>query len=329
MYYINGFFLSQKITGIQRYSINLLNEFDNLPEKKFTVLVPFNAKYDPNKYKNIRFKKLPIFKGNLWEQITLPFYMFFKRKPLISFGTIAPILYPSYVVIHDIRFTSKESPENKKWLFKMRAVTRINIKRYKHIFTETEFMKESISSYYGLLDNKISVIYAGVNGKINNTQIKEDFFISVASNYKHKNLKYIDEVAKLNSKLNFVIIGEVEVPKDISPNVKYLGYIDDQSMNHFYSRAKGFIMPSLYEGFGLPIVEAMMMGCRLIFISDIPVFKELFEDKVNYFDPNNPSTFKDILENAIETTSEDVDYFVKKFNWKEVAKIMLSKVCDK
>lgn len=93
--YINGRFLTKKLTGIQRYAMEVLKEIDNLETNEEIILLqPKGSLYDFD-FKNIKIKQLNFLQGNLWEQISIPFYLFNKKKTkLISLFNSAPILHP-------------------------------------------------------------------------------------------------------------------------------------------------------------------------------------------------------------------------------------------
>ncbi len=102
--YINGRFYSQKITGVQRYSRELIVAIDDIipdlaPHTNLTCLVPIDAA-DLPELQNIRFRKVGPLTGNLWEQIELPFYA--RRGLLFSPANTGPVFSgPQVVTLHD------------------------------------------------------------------------------------------------------------------------------------------------------------------------------------------------------------------------------------
>lgn len=331
--YINGRFLTQKITGVQRYAIEVVKEIDKLNlQDEIIILHPKNI-INKLELKNIKLKQIGNITGHLWEQTTLPIYIMKKNKKakLINFCNTAPVLFPGYVVLHDISFKTHSEHLNWKFALWYKIVTTLNIKRYKHIFTDSEFSKKEISDNYNAIENKITVTYVSAEHmkKINpdytiikklNLENKE-FYFSLGSKSPHKNHEYIIECAKNNSKLLFVVSGNdnEKVFKDKEQekieNILYTGYISDNELVALYKKCKAFIFPSLYEGFGLPPLEAIVSGCKNVIVSDIPVFKEIYGNNVNYI--KNSLTF-----NIGNKNNELDEEFLKKYSWNKIADII-------
>ena len=105
-----------------------------------------------------------------------------------------------------------------------------------------------------------------------------------------------------------------------------LGFIPDKELKELYKNSAAFVYPSLYEGFGLPGLEAMAAG-TLVLASDISVFKEIYKDKALYFDPHNVNSIKRTMEKALNMSSKERQQlisrgqkFVKKYSWRKMAK---------
>lgn len=334
--YINGRFLTQKITGVQRYAIEVVKQLDKEKNIKIVLLCPNDEIQNKIELDNIEIRKIGKLKGQAWEQISLPFYIIkHGRGKLLSLCNLAPILYPGYVTIHDIGF--KTHGEHLNWKFKCwyKLVTKLNIKRYKHIFTVSNFSKNEIIENYKINPEKITVTYNSAehlkNIKPDESILKRlnlenrDFYFSLGSRSPHKNHKYIENLAKNNVKEIFVVTGknnkvfESEKEENIN-NMIYTGYLSDEEIAALYKNCKAFIFPSLYEGFGIPPLEAITMGCKNILVSDIEVFREIYGESVNYIDVKNP-TYKEIYE---ITEKEEIN--VQKYKWKDVEQKILNNI---
>jgi glycosyltransferase involved in cell wall biosynthesis len=81
--------------------------------------------------------------------------------------------------------------------------------------------------------------------------------------------------------------------------VRFTGYIDDKSLRQYFTHADVLVFPSLYEGFGLPPLEAMAAGCPVI-VSDIPSLAEVCGDAALYCDPRNPAHIADTIKRLID-----------------------------
>ncbi|MEM4618933.1 MAG: glycosyltransferase family 1 protein [Desulfurococcaceae archaeon] len=106
--------------------------------------------------------------------------------------------------------------------------------------------------------------------------------------------------------------------------VKVLGYVEDTLLAVYYNLATLLIYPSLYEGFGFPPLEAMACGCPAL-VSDIPVFREVYEDSAIYFDLSSSASLKEKIQMLVEDQESRVNYrqralaHVKKFFWETTA----------
>lgn len=171
--------------------------------------------------------------------------------------------------------------------------------------------------------------------------MKVEYFLYVGNAYPHKNLtRLIQAIVFLDKKTNtktelkiassrniFTQRLENEIDNQNASNfVILLGSVDDTKLADLYKNAKGFIFPSLSEGFGLPGVEAMKAG-TLILASDIPVFKEIYEDNAIYFDPNDFTSIEAAMEEVLSmsasmrlTRIKKAKDFVKRYSWAKMAK---------
>lgn len=332
--YINGRFLTKKITGIQRYAMEVIKKIDEQEiNEEVILLVPKNIIYDLN-FKNIKIKELTFLNGNLWEQITIPFYLFSKKNAkLLNLFNSAPILFPGYVVLHDLAF--KVHPDHLTWQFVLwySFLTRMNIHRYKHIFTDSESTKKEICNYYKLDKSKVTPTYCSAEHikliKPDEEILKKlgikknEYCFSLGSKSRHKNHKYIEECAKQNPDIKFVISGNsnTRVLKDEEreklDNLIITGYITDEELVALYKNCACFIFPSLYEGFGIPPLEAITAGCNKILLSDIDVHREVYGDVANYFslESRDRKEIRKVLDHGKVVENSILD----KYSWKNIA----------
>lgn len=304
--YINGRFLTQRITGIQRYSREVLNALDQeicvRPElKRFEwVLVTPPKAIIPN-VKAISVDVLNGLNGNLWEQISL--YRKTRSGTLVSFGSTGPLLHRRQLItIHDASVYRVADAFN--WRFNLWykfLIPRI-IRQSKTLLAVSEFAKGESIKFYGASDAKVSVtregwqhldrIHASSNGEIASLVGNRPFVLAVSSPTPNKNFGVVVEAMEMMGKtpFDFVVAGSIDpavfskVPRALK-RTKYLGYVTDEQLKGLYRSALCFVFPSRYEGFGIPPLEAMAMGCPVI-ASDIAAVKEVCGDAVRYFDPS-------------------------------------------
>lgn len=335
--YINGLFLTQPRTGIQRLCfefVKRIKKYDN--DKKYIILAPKTVKEDS--IGGIEILKIGFLKGVLWEQIILPIYTIFRPKSiLLNLGNQAPILNPSYVMIHDMIFFEKNYNKG-SWALKNRILTILNIGRYERIITPSQFTKERILELMPIVDST-QIIVANPSA-LHMLDIKpqkfehefKNYYLSVSSILPNKNFELIVEAAKLDSSKNFVVIGKKEKIEnhfsDIPSNVIFTGYITDENLAYLYLNCDGFISPSFYEGFGLTPLEAISLGCKKIFISDIKVYHEVYGECANYFDPNNPKSLLDSIKNGKILDVEQRSELLKKYDWDIFTKKVIVEVLN-
>lgn len=333
---INGRFLSQQITGVQRVAHELVREIDNLVKEEnieVIVLAPKNIIYE-NLYKNIKIKKVGFLKGHLWEQLELPFYTLKERGILLNLCNTAPIIKTGIVDIHDISFRVNTQFFSKKFSWYYRILIWILVRTSKKILTVSEFSKQEIMRYYKVPKEKIKVVYNSwehilrVNEDFNILQRlnleKKNFYLAVSSINPNKNFKYIIELAKLYPEKKFVIAGKKnikvfgELGIESLKNLIWCGYVTDEELKVLYMTCKGFIYPSFYEGFGLPPLEAMGCGCEEIYVSNTSCLPEIFEESVIYL---NPYKVEKILKK--NKLNRKVENILNKYSWKKNIKKLI------
>jgi glycosyltransferase involved in cell wall biosynthesis len=108
--------------------------------------------------------------------------------------------------------------------------------------------------------------------------------------------------------------------------VELLGFVPDKDLPNLYKQSIAFVFPSLSEGFGLPGLEAMEAGA-LVLASDIPVFREVYQNHVAYFDPLSVESIAKTMKKALELSSDEKEkiiresqLFAKRYSWAKMAK---------
>ena len=155
---INGKFMSQTITGEQRYAREILSELDLIISKSFELeLAVDSAAKDLPDFQNITIRKIGKLNGNLWEQISLPLYVIKNKAKCLCLCDITPILCPFVTVIHDINFKVNKNFFNRKFTLWHRLNTWFCIKRLKKIITVSDFSKREICSNYHVNTDKVDI----------------------------------------------------------------------------------------------------------------------------------------------------------------------------
>lgn len=259
------------------------------------------------------------------------------------------IKIPIYSTIHDVVFL--DIP-NLTSLFG-KIIRYIYLKRSylisRSVFTVSEFSKERIVKRLGKCKTKIVVTYNGVAESFYNFKkpvVLDDYYVFVGNIKAHKGIRTLlaafSKLKLLDTKAQLLIVGDYknfqstdsEVQELINNQVSnkgliFTGKVDDITLKELISRAKTLVQPSLYEGFGIPPLESMILGTPVI-LSDIQVFKELYNDfPVTYFQVNNSD---DLFEKMLKSSGGRVCLSAKqkeKYSYRNSAKLILTTISSK
>jgi glycosyltransferase involved in cell wall biosynthesis len=163
------------------------------------------------------------------------------------------------------------------------------VKRSDHIITISHFSKQEIKKYLQVPDERITVIHLGIEplGEIETVPLPQSFVLFVGNVKPHKNLKNLSRaIAPLNIPL--VVIGKKDgfIHQENSDEIEalFLGRLSDKARAYAYKSASLLAFPSLYEGFGLPPLEAMQSGCPVV-ASNAASIPEICGNAARYIDP--------------------------------------------
>lgn len=314
MLVINARFLTQPITGVQRFAIELSTLLKTSFPKKIIFVAPHNIIHHDLAEK-LDVQIIGTHTGHLWEQLDLPLYLTKQNNPLLlCLCNTAPILYSNKIsTVHDITFIRYPKTYSINFnLFYKFIIPRI-LRTSKHIFTVSNFSKKEIQTYYKIHNHKISVIYNAVNKVFKSNQnqklSKNNYILAVSSIKENKNFLMVYESFILAQKeipdLYLYIIGDLnnnnfnnqeKLIKELHshPQIKILGRITDNELIKYYSNAKAFIFPSFYEGFGIPVLEAQACGCPVI-AANSSSLPEVLNNSAIMCNPNNKEEFADAI----------------------------------
>ena len=331
---VNARFLTQKLTGVQRYAIEISKRLKKL-DPSIIFVAPKNILHlDIAKELNIQ--TIGNSTGYFWEQIELPLYLKSIGSPLLfSPANMAPVFYKNKIVsVHDIAFV--KYPHGFEWQFRLvyRLLIPMILKTSKKIITISQFSKKEIIDHYSLSPKQIVVIYNGIDEKFYhhpNPEHKEQYFLGVSSLDSRKNFQgLIEAFLELNHpSLMLYIIGDqnnafknIDVMTD--KRIKFLGRVSDEELIDYYSGAFAFVYPSFYEGFGFPPLEAMACGAPVI-CSNTASLPEVGGDAVMYINPYDTNDIRDKMLMVIENEKLREEMLqkglqhVKQFSWNQAA----------
>lgn len=296
---VNTRFLSHDLTGVQRYTTEILDRLD-------ISVTCFSPQWWPAKG----------VLGHFWEQFALPFLV---DEGLFWNPTCpGPVASPNQVItVHDL--TAVDHPEWFDWKYALwhRMLTPLVLRRCRHIISVSDYTKQRIQQRYGICGEKITVIHNGVDrrfapadeGAVNRIRHKLDipagpYILSLSAIEPRKNLRRFLRAWEhaqnaVDQSVTLVLAGgqgrstifrnfSVDNPPS---NVHFTGYVDDDLLPALYTGAEAFIYPSLYEGFGFPVLEAMACGTAVL-TSDVTSLPEVAGEAAILVDPRSEHDIK-------------------------------------
>jgi len=343
---INARFLTQKLTGVQRFAIEIARQLKVLiPTVRFVA--PSNIIHH-NLAKEFDVLVIGKRSGVVWEQVDLPIFLKKNGDPfLVNLCNVAPLFYRNQAItLHDVAFLVNPDWFSSSFVkFYKFLIPRI-AKKARIVFTVSDFSKSEIVKYIGIDPRKIKVIYNGISDLSTPKYTGEaygNYILTVGSIEKRKNILALIEAFKAmpNEDIKLVIVGDVnpifnnkgnEMMKT-NGNVVFTGRVDDAHLAGLYTNAQMFIYPSLYEGFGIPPLEAMAYGCPTI-VSDIDSLREVCAEASLYV---NPQSSKSISEGIMLLKNDEVlrnSFIVKgkrnitRFSWQLSARLMVDSIAS-
>jgi glycosyltransferase involved in cell wall biosynthesis len=359
---VNGLLLNDQFTGVQYYTEKLAEAIFSCANDNSYVQLLLSKNYkgsiENKDSKNIH--KLSFSTENRIRRISFENFQLIKYFNIHNFDLYHATSYvlpfnwrkPSIVTVHDliaIEYPSLCRPESALYFnfFLPRSIKSAN-----HIIVLTEEVKSSIIQSYNIHENNITVIYPGIDKKFKKKYsenekilIKEKYnlpnkyILFVGCIERKKNLvRLIESYAKLRNDTSIshklILVGkngwghervfsEIE-KRNLTKEVKHLGYINDHDLPLIYSLADLFVFPSLYEGFGFPPLEAM--ACEVpVLVSNKGALPEITGGKCLQVDPYNIREIAEgmfILLTAKELREKSIQQgknWVKQFTWENTA----------
>ena len=339
--YVNGRFLSQPLSGVQRFATEMTMALGRVcPEATAlhpTLLIP--SKVDKPTYP-MSSMTVGRCTGQAWEQLELPLYA--RDGILINLGNTGPIIARSQIiVVHDAGVFS--SPEAYSWKFRLwyKSLQHAHALRGTLFVTVSEFSKRELATYLNVQEGLIRVIPEGADHM---HRLSEDynilhqhgltpgrFVLAVGNLAAHKNLSALGTTAQMLAThgMTLAITGGLDHGVFRSGTAlpwpaTYVGRVSDSQLKALYRSAACFVFPSLYEGFGLPAIEAMACHCPVI-AADIPSLREVCGAAALYAKPTKPDDIAAQIALMIENDSlqqemrERAAHRAQSFTWNAAA----------
>lgn len=356
--FINGRFLSQSLTGVQRYAAEMVKAMDRLLasgeapqpllEAEWHILAPPNATaaLDLN---FIQTRKVGRQTGHAWDQVDLARAAWDGR--LISLANSGPVVHRNQlVVIHDAQVFRRPDFFSRSYLTLHRTLGYL-LARGADIATVSDFSRRELAAALWLKSADIPVFSNSAEhfaatvpdfGVIERLGlVPHRFFLSVGSMTKNKNISLAIQAAQRLGRpdIPLVVVGGDNNkvfsggPTAADAGVVLAGRLTDHEIAALYSRATAFVFPSLYEGFGVPPLEAMLFGCPVI-ATTADAVRETCGDAAAYFDPLDAGELRQRMIERIEagTISEDEQGRQQRrlamYSWRTSANDLLRFICN-
>lgn len=350
--YDHQIFSSQKYGGISRYFYELMREFQTMEDIHVDISIrvsnnhyiadqkyfthwnffpknEFRGKHRlmniPNKFESVlklKQKKFDIFHPTYYE----PYFLKYLGKK--------PFVLTVHDMIHE-KFSEMFSPNDKTSKQK-----RVLVENAIKIITVSQSTKRDLIELFGTDESKIEVIYHG-NSMFPKTddnihlELPKKYLLFVGTRGGYKNFeRFIKSVSRLleeDEDFFVVCVGSGKFGSEmqlfsglrIAKQVIHYG-VNDESLAYLYKNALAFVFPSLYEGFGIPILESFACGCPVV-CSHTSSLPEVAENAACYFDPYSEESMLNAILRVLEDSSFREDLIakgyaqLKKFSWKQTA----------
>ncbi|MFN8032357.1 MAG: glycosyltransferase family 1 protein [Mycobacterium sp.] len=340
--HINGKWLGQPFTGVQRYSEELARHVVADHGIDFVLHVPKGARVPTwSEAPNVTVRRAPL-AGVAFEQLYLPAAT--AGRLLISFGGMAPVLKRRQLVtFHDA--TPFRFPETyRKAFVAFYLVAYLLLARTaRRVMTVSEFSKRELAEVLRVEPSRFLVVACAADSLTRVPAQQPDLpwhpgtYLLVGTLARHKNV-VAPASALADSGRHVVVVGaggDARVyagnSADLADNVVVAQRLTDAELRWLYENAAALVFPSLYEGFGLPVLEAQSLGCPVI-ASDRASIPEVGGDGALYFDPDDVTGLLQHAE-TLESDSSAADKLVdlghrnaSRYTWATSASTVLAAI---
>jgi glycosyltransferase involved in cell wall biosynthesis len=346
--YLNGRFLSQPLTGVQRVASELVSSLDSLVDDRiadsirFVLLTPRGVRRTL-KLENIPVRQVGRLSGYAWEQLELPWYS--RKGRLLSFCNIGPVFHRRQIVmIHDTLVFAMPENFSRSFVYFYQTILPLLGRRSLAVLTVSEFSKKQLSRFGVVDDKKLFVVPNGADHILRTSSDVEvldqyglqpnRYVLAVGTDKRSKNFDLLRESASelgrrglriaIAGGRNKSVFGQFKEAGGVDSKVTYCTELNDSRLRALYENAFCLVIPSFYEGFGLPAAEAMFCKCPVI-ASSLASLPEICGEAALYCDPNRKNTLLeqiDILTNDSQLRCDLVERGekqVSRMTWKHSA----------
>jgi glycosyltransferase involved in cell wall biosynthesis len=314
---INGRFLSQRMTGVQRYAHEIVAALDELLVQHranavgpaMRLVVPPAVEAIP-RLSEIEICRTGFGSGHAWDQFVLPLYA---GAGVLSLGNFGPLLARNHIVcIHDANTFIFPESYSRAFGLVYRTLLPLVGKRARRVATVSRFSADMLVKYGIAREEKIFIAPNGHEHVLRwdatrarlplFATLKRPYILLLGSTAKHKNIDIILEQAQALDEAGIDVVvagGSSSIfaggePAARRPNIHHAGFVGDDELAALYEKAMCLVFPSRTEGFGIPPLEAMAKGCPVI-SSNAASLVEVGGDAVLYVAPDDGAGWKEAI----------------------------------
>lgn len=298
----------------------------------------------------------------LWYRFRLPIPVQLMTGPVDIFHSpdfvLPPVLgkVPTLLTVHDLSFVHYPNTFTPALVNYLNDVVPWSVKRATHILADSNSTKEDLKSVWGVPEEKVTVLYSGVNVRFRPT-INEQHLVDLRQRYQLGSAPYVLTVGTVQPRKNYQMLIRAFAPlADRMPHnlviaggkgwlyddimsevishklqgrVLFTGFVEDEDLPSLYSAATLFVFPSLYEGFGLPLLEAMACGVPVI-NSNRSSLPEISEGVTIQLPPDQPQAWTEAMQWLLDDPVRRAQLVAagfnrsKQFSWEKSARRLLN-----
>ena len=313
---IDAHAIGQKLTGNEVYVRNLLSCFAQ--QDSDSDFLTYISTSDALPAIPARFRT-QVVSTNPFVRLgaEIPFSLLRERPDLLHVQYTSPLLctVPIVVSVHDVSFLEHPNYFSRARATQLQLTVKRTVRAAARILTPSAFSRKAVAKAYDLDPDRISVIHNGVSPQfrpvpqetaatwlLRHQDVAWPFVLTVGDLQPRKNhvglIQAFERVMKAHPELphRLVFAGKdtwfsptvraAAKASAVADRIVFLGFVTDEELTHYYSACDVFVFPSFYEGFGIPILEAMACG-RAVACSNTSAMPEVADSAALLFDPNN------------------------------------------
>jgi glycosyltransferase involved in cell wall biosynthesis len=258
----------------------------------------------------------------------------------------------SHITVHDLAWLHEEAATPKPLADFLGPVVERAVQSATTVFAVSDAIRTEIIDVYGIPESQVIVAPNASTEHFREAEplsderlvtfgLRSPFLLSVGTIEPRKNLTTLFEaLTQIPADVQLAIVGRsgwnaAEIlgrigELGLSGRVVRLGFVPDEVLPKLMSAASAVVYPSRYEGFGLPVIEALSIGIPVV-ASDIPVFREVGGEEVEYFDPENATALAEAIDRAISSNGGQVARRRRReqagrFSWQRSAEIVVARL---